>query len=126
MEKVSYFECVARCEANGKLQINAGLVDAIISSRKDYILGLDGVARYREELSLGAFCEEHRLDRDAMSVYMHVVDHVMSDNSLRMAKGGRKRLCMQAAEGLMRLSSSPDEVVWEICSQICDMWRDVV
>ena len=126
MEKVSYFECVARCCADGKLQMSAGMVDAVIRGRQDYILGLDGVARYREELSLGAFCEEHHRDRDAMSVYMHVVDHVMHDKSLRLAKGGRKRLCMQAAEGLMRLSGSPDEVVWEICSQVCDMWRDVL
>lgn len=124
MEKVSYFECVARCDAGGKLQMSAGMVDAVIAGRKDHILRLDGVAHYRELLALGAFCEEQRRDREAMDAYMYVVDNVMIDKCLRLAKGGRRRLYMQAAEGLARLCCSPDEVVWEVCSQTCLMFNE--
>lgn len=124
MEKVSYFECIARCDAGGKLQMSAGMTDAVIRGRQDYIYELDGAARYRELLSLGAFCEEFCRDREAMDAYMLVVDNVMIDKYLRLANGGRRRLYMQAAEGLMRLCCSADEVVWEICTQVCDRWRD--
>ena len=42
MEKVSYFECIARCDAGGKLQMSAGMTDAVIRGRQDYIYELDG------------------------------------------------------------------------------------
>ena len=126
MEKVFYYECVVRCKADGKLLMSAGVADAVIRAREGHVLGLDGLTRYRELLSLGAFCEEQRRDREAMSAYMEVVDHIMTDRRLHMPKGARRRLYEQAAEGLMRLCSSPDEVVWEICSQECDRWRNAV
>ena len=124
MEKVSYFECIARCNADGMLQMRAAFADAIIDARRYRLYELDGAARYRELLSIGYFCEQICRDREAMDAYMQVVDNVMIDKRLRLARGGRRRLYMQAAEGLMRLCCSPDEVVWESCTQMCDRWRD--
>lgn len=124
MEKVPFFEFVARCNADGMLQMRASFADAIIDARRYRLYELNGAARYRELLSIGYFCEQICRDREAMSAYVDVVDNVMIDASLRLSKGARRRLYMQAADGLMRLCCSPDEVVWESCTQMCDRWRD--
>lgn len=123
MEKVPFFEFVARCNADGMLQVSAAFADTVISARRNRLYELDGAARYRELLSIGYFCEQICRDREAMSAYVDVVDNVMIDKCLRLATGARRRLYMQAADGLMRLCCSPDEVVWEICSQMCDRWQ---
>lgn len=121
MEKVPFYECVARCSAGGKLVMSDSMVNAAIRWRSEYIHGLSGAKRYRELLSLGDFCIEQRRDREAMDAYVDVLDYVLRDGSV--AKRNRERFYRQAADGIMYLSGSADEVVWEICSQMCDRWR---
>lgn len=121
MEKVPFYECVARCSAGGKLVMSDSMVNAAIRWRSEYIHGLSGAERYRELLSLGDFCIEQRRDREAMDAYVDVLDYVLRDGSV--AKRNRERFYRQAADGIMYLSGSADEVVWEICSQMCDRWR---
>lgn len=97
------------------------MVNAAIRWRSEYIHGLSGAERYRELLSLGDFCIEQRRDREAMDAYIDVLDYVLRDGSV--AKRNRERFYRQATDGIMYLSGSADEVVWEICSQMCDRWR---
>ena len=117
MANYTFFERVAGCSANGQLTLEKHYADAFIESHRDFILGIDGTKRYYEFLALGAFCEEIRCDREAMSAYLEVFDNIMWDKSLRLATGKRHHLKMMAVNGLLRLASSPIEVVWEICSQ---------
>ena len=56
-----------------------------------------------------------------MDAYVDVLDYVLRDGCV--AKRNRERFYRQAADGIMCLSGSADEVVWEICSQMCDRWR---
>ncbi len=121
MEKVTFYECVASCSASGQLVMDGSMVDAAIEWRREYILGLSGAERYRELLSLGDFCIGQRRDREAMDAYVEVLDYVLRDSSV--AKRNRERLYQQAADGITWLSGSADEVVWEICTQMCDLWR---
>ena len=116
MEKVFYYECVARCSVDGTLVMGPGMVDAAIQVRYEHLHALRGVAYYRELLSLGDFCVEHRHDGEAMDAYMEVLDHVLFDYRLPMRV--RRQLYSHAARGLISLCGSPEEVVWEICSQL--------
>ena len=116
MEKVFYYECVARCSVDGTLVMSPGMVDAAIQVRHEHLHALRGVAYYRELLSLGDFCVEHRHDGEAMDAYMEVLDHVLFDYRLPMRM--RRQLYSQAARGILGLCGSPEEVVWEICSQM--------
>ena len=120
MKNSTFCECVANCKANGQLTLEKHYADAFIESHRDFILGIDGTKRYYEFLALGAFCEEIRCDREAMSAYLEVFDNIMWDKSLRLATGKRHHLKMLAVNGLLRLASSPEEVVWEICSQVTE------
>ena len=99
--------------------------NAFIGEHRDFILGIGGARRYREWLALGIMCEELHRDIEAMDAYMEVFDKVMWDSSVRASKGLRHHLKMQAINGLLRLAGSPEEVVWEICSQITYEWRNV-
>ena len=99
--------------------------NAFIEACRDYILGIGGARRYREWLALGIMCEELHRDIEAMDAYMEVFDKVMWDSSVKLSHGQRHHLRMLAIEGLLRLAGSPEEVVWEICTQITEPWRDV-
>ena len=125
MEKFPCFEWVAVSSADGKLRMAKHCADAFIESHRDFIRGIDGARRYHEWLALGAMCEELRLDREAMDAYMEVFDNVMWDSCISLSTGRRHHLRRQAIEGLLRLASSPEEVVWEICSQITYEWRNI-
>ena len=125
MEKFPCFEYVAGCSADGKLRMEKRFAGALIESHRDFILGIGGAKRYREWLALGAMCEELHRDIEAMDAYMEVFDHIMWDSSIRLSTRRRRHLKMQAIEGLLRLASSPEEVVWEICSQITYEWRSI-
>lgn len=125
MEKFPCFEWVAGCQADGKLRMERHYANAFIESHRDFIRGIDGIKRYHEWLALGAMCEKLCLDREAMDAYMEVFDNVMWDNGLKLSRCRRKHLRMQAIEGLLRLAGSPEEVVWEICSQITYEWRNI-
>ena len=125
MEKFPCFGYVAGCSADGKLRMTKHCADAFIESRRDFIREIDGIKRYHEWLALGAMCEELRLDREAMDAYMEVFDNVMWDNRLKLPRARRRHLKMQAIEGLLRLAGSPEQVVWEICTQITYEWRNV-
>ena len=125
MEKFPCFEWVAVSSADGKLRMAKHCANAFIESRRDFIRGIDGARRYHEWLALGAMCEELCLDREAMDAYIEVFDYVMWDKSLKISKGRRRHLKWQAIEGLLRLAGSPEEVVWEICSQITYEWRNI-
>ena len=125
MEKFPCFEWVTGCTADGKLRMEKHYANAFIEACRDYILGIGGAKRYNEWLALGAMCEELHRDIEAMDAYMEVFDHVMWDNNIRASKGLRHHLKMQAIDGLLRLAGSPEEVVWEICTQITEPWRDV-
>ena len=125
MEKFPCFEWVAVSSADGKLRMAKHCANAFIESRRDFIRGIDGTKRYQEWLALGAMCEELHLDIEAMDAYMEVFDYVMLDKSLKISKGRRRHLKWQAIEGLLRLAGSPEEVVWEICSQITYEWRNI-
>ena len=125
MEKFPCSEFVAGSSADGKLRIAKHYTYAFIESHRDFILGLDGAKRYHEWLALGAMCEELCLDIEAMNAYMEVFDHVMWDISTRLSTSRRRHLRWQAIEGLLRLAGSPEEVVWEICSQITYEWRNI-
>ena len=125
MGKFPCFEWVAGCSAAGKLRIERHYANAFIEVHRDYILGISGAKRYHEWLAFGAICEELHHDREAMDAYMEVFDYVMWDKSLKISKGRRRHLKWQAIEGLLRLAGSPEEVVWEICSQITYEWRNI-
>lgn len=125
MEKFPCFEWVAGCQADGKLRMERHYANAFIEGRRDFIRGIDGARRYHEWLALGAMCEELCLDREAMDAYMEVFDNVMWDSCISLSTGRRCHLRRQAIEGLLRLASSPEEVVWEICSQITYEWRNI-
>ncbi|MBO5865761.1 MAG: hypothetical protein J6Q73_06900 [Bacteroidaceae bacterium] len=125
MEKFPCFEFVAGSYADGKLRIAKHYTNAFIESHRDFIHRVDGAKRYHEWLALGAMCEELHRDIEAMDAYMEVFDHVMWDSSIRLSTGRRRHLKMQAIEGLLRLAGSPEEVVWEICTQITYEWRNV-
>ena len=118
MEKFPCYEYVAGSSADGKLRMTKHCANAFIRSHRDFIREIDGVKRYHEWLALGAMCEELRLDIEAMDAYMEVFDKVLWDNSISASTRRRRHLRKQAIEGLLRLASSPKEVVWEICSQI--------
>ena len=62
------------------------------------------------------FIIEQRRDIEAMDAYMEVLDHVLFDYRLPMRV--RRQLYSHAARGLISLCGSPEEVVWEICSQM--------
>ena len=111
------FECVASCLANGKLTMERHFAYSFIEAYHNYIIGIGGEKRYHELLTLGALCEELQCDREAMNAYMKVFDYVMWDSRLKSSNHRRRHLKMLAAEGLLRLTWSPEEVVWEICSQ---------
>ena len=125
MEKFPCSEYVAGSSADGKLRMEKRFTGALIESHRDFILGIGGAKRYREWLALGAMCEELHRDIEAMDAYMEVFDHIMWDSSIRLSTRRRRHLKMQAIEGLLRLASSPEEVVWEICSQITYEWRNI-
>ena len=125
MEKFPCFEWVAGCSAAGELRIERRYADAVIEAHRNFILDIGGARRYHEWLALGAMCEELRCDSEAMDAYMEVFDHVMWDNNIRASNGLRHHLKMQAIDGLLRLAGSPQEVVWEICSQITYEWRSI-
>ena len=125
MEKFPCFEWVAGCAADGKLTMRRQYANAFIEAHRDFIRGVGGARRYHEWLALGAMCEELRLDREAMDAYMEVFDRVMWDNRLKIPRARRRHLKMQAIEGLLRLAGSPEEVVWEICTQITYVWRNI-
>ena len=125
MEEFTCYEYVAGCSADGKLRMEKRFANVFIESHRDFILGIDGARRYQEWLVLGAMCEELHSDREAMNAYMEVFDNIMWDNCLRLSRSRRRHLKLQAIEGLLRLSGSPEEVVWEICSQITYEWRNV-
>ena len=125
MEKLPCFEWVAGSSADGKLKMEKRYAAAFIESHRDFIHGIDGARHYHEWLALGAMCEELRLDIEAMNAYMEVFDKVMWDSSIRISSSRHRHLKMQAIEGLLRLAGSPEEVVWEICSQITYEWRNV-
>ena len=125
MEKFPCFEWVAGCTADGKLRMERHYANAFIEACRDYILRIGGARRYHEGLALGALCEELHCDSEAMDAYMEVFDHVMWDNNIRASKGLRHHLKMQAIDGLLRLAGSPQDVVWEICSQITYEWRNI-
>ena len=125
MEKFPCFGYVAGCSADGKLRMTKHCADAFIESRRDFIRGIDGTKRYHEWLALGAMCEELHRDIEAMDAYMEVFDKVMWDSSVKLSHAQRHHLRMLAIEGLLRLAGSPEEVVWEICTQITEPWRDV-
>ena len=125
MEKFPCYEYVAGSSADGKLRMTKHCADAFIESRRDFIRGIDGTKHYHEWLALGAMCEELHLDIEAMDAYMEVFDNVMWDNRLKLPRTRRRHLKMQAIEGLLRLAGSPEEVVWEICTQITYEWRNV-
>ena len=125
MEKFPCFEWVAGCTADGKLRMERHYANAFIEACRDYILGIGGARRYREWLALGIMCEELHRDIEAMDAYMEVFDKVMWDSSVKLPRGQRHHLRMLAIEGLLRLAGSPEEVVWEICTQITEPWRDV-
>ena len=125
MEKFPCFEFVAGSSADGKLRMAKHCAYAFIESHRDFIRGVDGAKRYHEWLALGAMCEELHRDIEAMDAYMEVFDRVMWDSSIRLSTGRRRHLKMQAIEGLLRLAGSPEEVVWEICTQITYEWRNV-
>ena len=117
MANYTFFERVAGCSANGRLTLERHYADTFIDWHRNFILGADGVKRYSELLALGAFCEELQRDIEAMDAYLEVFDNIMWDKGLTLSAGRRHHLKMMAANGLLRLSSSPIEVVWEICSQ---------
>ena len=125
MEKFPCSEYVADSSADGKLRMEKRFAGALIESHRDFILGIGGAKRYREWLALGAMCEELHRDIEAMDAYLEVFDRVMWDSSISVSPRRRRHLKMQAIEGLLRLASSPEEVVWEICTQITEPWRDV-
>lgn len=125
MEKFPCYEYVAGSSADGKLRMAKHCANAFIESHRDFIHGTGGVKRYHEWLALGAMCEELHRDIEAMDAYMEVFDHVMWDSSIRLSTRRRRHLKMQAIEGLLRLASSPEEVVWEICTQITYEWRNI-
>ena len=125
MEKFPCFEWVAGCSAAGKLRMERHYANAFIGEHRDFILGIGGAKRYNEWLALGAMCEELHRDIEAMDAYMEVFDHVMSDKQLKLSGSRRRQLKMLAIDGLLRLAGSPEEVVWEICSQITYEWRNV-
>ena len=125
MEKFPCFEWVAGCAADGKLRMEKRFADAFTESHRDFIRGVGGARRYHEWLALGAICKELHRDIEAMDAYMEVFDHVMWDSSIRLSTRRRRHLKMQAIEGLLRLASSPEEVVWEICTQITYEWRNI-
>ena len=125
MEKFPCFEYVAGCSADGKLRMEKRFTGALIESHRDFILGIGGAKRYREWLALGAMCEELHRDIEAMDAYMEVFDHIMWDSTLKLSRGRRRLLKQLAIEGLLRLAGSPEEVVWEICSQITYEWRNI-
>ena len=125
MEKFPCSEYVADSSADGKLRMEKRFAGALIESHCDFILGIGGAKRYREWLALGAMCEELHRDIEAMDAYMEVFDHIMWDSSIRLSTRRRRHLKMQAIEGLLRLASSPEEVVWEICTQITYEWRNI-
>ncbi len=107
------------------MRIERRYADAVIETCRDFIRGIDGTKRYHEWLALGAMCEELHRDIEAMDAYMEVFDKVMWDSSVKLSRGQRHHLRMLAIEGLLRLAGSPEEVVWEICTQITEPWRDV-
>ena len=125
MEKFPCFEWVAGCTADGKLRMERHYANAFIGEHRDFILGIGGAKRYNEWLALGIMCEELHRDIEAMDAYMEVFDKVMWDSSVKLSRGRRRHLRRQAIEGLLRLAGSPEEVVWEICTQITEPWRDV-
>ena len=125
MENFPSFERVAGCSAKGELKMNRYYADAFIGAHRNFILRTSGVRRYREWLALGALCEELHRDREAMDAYMEVFDKILWDSSIRLSRGQRRKLRKQAIEGLLRLSGSPEEVVWEICTQITWPWRSI-
>ena len=125
MEKFPCFGYVAGCSADGKLKMTKHCADAFIESRRDFIRGIDGTKRYHEWLALGAMCEELHRDIEAMDAYLEVFDRVMWDSSISVSPRRRRHLRRQAIEGLLRLAGSPEEVVWEICTQITYEWRNV-
>ena len=125
MEKFPCFEWVAVSSADGKLRMERHYANAFIGEHRDFILGIGGAKRYNEWLALGAMCEELHRDIEAMDAYMEVFDYVMWDQSLKISKCRRRHLKWQAIEGLLRLAGSPEEVVWEICSQITYEWRNI-
>ena len=125
MEKFPCFEWVAGCSADGKLTMAKHYANAFIEAHRDFILNIGGAKRYSEWLALGAMCEELHQDIEAMDAYMEVFDNVMWDNCLKLSHCRRRQLKMLAIEGLLRLAGSPEEVVWEICSQITYEWRNI-
>ena len=125
MEKFPCFEWVAGSSADGKLRMEKRFAGALIEAHRDFIRGVGGARRYHEWLALGAMCEELHLDIEAMDAYMEVFDNVMWDNSIRLSSSRRRHLKMLAIEGLLRLAGSPEEIVWEICTQITYEWRNV-
>ena len=125
MEKFPCFEWVAGCTADGKLRMERHYANAFIEACRDYILGIGGARRYHEWLALGAMCEELHRDIEAMDAYMEVFDHIMWDSTLKLSRGRRRLLKQLAIEGLLRLAGSPEEVVWENCTQITYEWRNI-
>ena len=125
MEKFPCFEWVAGSSADGKLRMAKHYAYAFIESHRDFIRGVDGAKRYYEWLALAAMCEELHLYIEAMDAYMEVFDYVMWDKSLKLPEGRRRHLRWLAIEGLLRLAGSPEEVVWEICTQVTYEWRNI-
>ena len=125
MKKFPCYEYVAGSSADGKLRMTKHCADAFIESHRYFIHGINGVRRYHEWLALGAMCEELHRDIEAMDAYLEIFDNVMWDNRLKLPRARRRHLKMQAIEGLLRLAGSPEEVVWEICTQITHEWRNV-
>ena len=125
MEKFPCYEYMAGSSADGKLRMTKHCADAFIEAHRDFIRGVGGARRYHEWLALGAMCEELHLDIEAMDAYLEVFDRVMWDSSISVSPRRRRHLRRQAIEGLLRLAGSPEEVVWEICTQITYEWRNV-
>ena len=118
MEKEFLYECVACCSADGLLRVERAALDVMIAEREYSLLGESGVACWLEKLSLAAFCREQGRDSMAMDIYLDVFYTVMCDDTLRCGCERRIWLKLLAFEGLKSLCCSPEEVVWEICSQL--------